>query len=102
MSLLTIVTYPTIGSAQSSFTFSFSYLNASDIDAYVNGVQVFANNASTNTAVGGNTFTVAFSSAGSNTLTFSPSVPAGSTVRIQRNSNPVSYTHLTLPTILLV
>lgn len=87
MSLLTIVTYPTIGSAQSSFTFSFSYLNASDIDAFVDGVKVFENNASTNTAVGGNTFTVAFSSAGSNTLTFSPSVPAGSTVRIQRNSN---------------
>ena len=87
MSLLTIVTYPTIGSAQGSFTFSFSYLNASDIDAYVDGVQVFGNNASTNTAVGGNTFTVAFSSSGSNTLTFSPNVPAGSTVRIERNSN---------------
>ena len=87
MSLLSIVTYPNIASAQGSFTFSFSYINGTDIDAFVDGVKVFENNASTGTAVGGNTYTVAFSSPGSNTLTFTPNVPAGSDVRIERNTD---------------
>jgi hypothetical protein len=81
-----IVTFPNIGSSQSSFSFSFDYIAATDIDAFVEGVSVFANNASTGTAVGGNTYTVAFSSGGSKTLTFSPAVPQGSTVRIERNT----------------
>jgi hypothetical protein len=81
-----IVTFASIGSPQSSFSFSFSYLAATDIDAFVDGTSVFANNASTGTAVGGNTYTVAFSSSGSKTLTFSPAVPQGSTVRIERNT----------------
>ena len=87
MSLLSIVTYPNIASAQGSFTFSFSYINGTDIDAFVDGVKVFENNASTGTAVGGNTYTVTFSSPGSNTLTFTPNVPAGSDVRIERNTD---------------
>ena len=87
MSLLSIVTYPSIASAQGSFTFSFSYINGTDIDAFVDGVKVFENNASTGTAVGGNTYTVTFSSPGSNTLTFTPNVPAGSDVRIERNTD---------------
>ena len=65
-----IVTFASIGQATSSFSFSFDYLEATDIDAFVEGVSVFANNTSTGTAVGGNTYTVAFSSAGSKTLTF--------------------------------
>ncbi len=81
-----IVTFASIGAPQSSFSFSFSYLAATDIDAFVDGTSVFANNASTGTAVGGNTYTVAFSSSGSKTLTFSPAVPQGSTVRIERNT----------------
>jgi len=85
-----IVTFPSIGTATSSFAFSFDYLVATDIDAFVEGVSVFANNASTGTAVGGNTYTVAFSSAGSKTLTFSPAVPQGSTVRIERNTDLTS------------
>ena len=97
-----IVTFANIGPSTASFSFSFNYLVATDIDAFVDGTSVFANNASTGTAVGANTYTVAFSSAGSKTLTFSPAVPQGSTVRIERNteitSKAVSYTHLTLPT----
>lgn len=85
-----IVTFASIGQATSSFSFSFDYLKATDIDAFVEGVSVFANNASTGTAVGGNTYTVAFSSAGSKTLTFSPAVPQGSTVRIERNTDLTS------------
>lgn len=85
-----IVTFASIGQATSSFSFSFDYLEATDIDAFVEGVSVFANNASTGTAVGGNTYTVAFSSAGSKTLTFSPAVPQGSTVRIERNTDLTS------------
>lgn len=81
-----IVTFPSIGSSQASFSFSFDYLASTDIDAFVEGVSVFANNTSTGTAVGGNTYTVAFSSSGSKTLTFSPAVPQGSTVRIERNT----------------
>lgn len=87
MSLLSIVTYPNIASPQGTFTFSFSYINGTDIDAFVDGVKVFENNASTGTAVGGNTYTVTFSSPGSNTLAFTPNVPAGSDVRIERNSD---------------
>ena len=87
MSLLSIVTYPNIASAQGTFTFSFSYINASDIDAFVDGVKVFENNASTGAVAGSNTYTVAFSSPGSNTLTFTPNVPAGSDVRIERNTD---------------
>ena len=82
-----IVTFANIGNATSSFAFSFDYLVATDIDAFVEGVSVFANNASTGTAVGVNTYTVAFSSSGSKTLTFSPAVPQGSTVRIERNTD---------------
>lgn len=85
-----VVTFASIGSPQSSFSFSFSYLAATDIDAFVDGTSVFANNASTGTAVGGNTYTVAFSSSGSKTLTFSPAVPQGSTVRIERNTDLTS------------
>lgn len=85
-----IVTFPSIGTATASFAFSFDYLVATDIDAFVEGVSVFANNASTGTAVGGNTYTVAFSSSGSKTLTFSPAVPQGSTVRIERNTDLTS------------
>jgi len=85
-----IVTFANIGQATSSFSFSFDYLVATDIDAFVEGVSVFANNASTGTAVGGNTYTVAFSSSGSKTLTFSPAVPQGSTVRIERNTDLTS------------
>jgi hypothetical protein len=85
-----IVTFPSIGTATASFAFSFDYLVATDIDAFVEGVAVFANNASTGTAVGGNTYTVAFSSSGSKTLTFSPAVPQGSTVRIERNTDLTS------------
>lgn len=85
-----IVTFPSIGTATASFSFSFDYLVATDIDAFVEGVSVFANNASTGTAVGGNTYTVAFSSSGSKTLTFSPAVPQGSTVRIERNTDLTS------------
>ena len=85
-----IVTFASIGQATSSFSFSFDYLEATDIDAFVEGVSVFANNTSTGTAVGGNTYTVAFSSAGSKTLTFSPAVPQGSTVRIERNTDLTS------------
>jgi len=84
---MSIVTFANIGTATSSFSFSFNYLASTDIDAFVDGVSVFANNASTGTAVGGNTFTVAFSSTGSKTLTFSPAVPQGSTVRIERNTD---------------
>jgi hypothetical protein len=51
---------------------------------------VFQNNASTGTAVGGNTYVVAFSAPNSTTLTFSPAVVAGSDVRIQRNTNLVT------------
>lgn len=87
---MSIVTFASIGQATSSFAFSFDYLEATDIDAFVEGVSVFANNASTGTAVGGNTYTVAFSSAGSKTLTFSPAVPQGSTVRIERNTDLTS------------
>ena len=87
MSLLSIVTYPNIASPQGTFTFSFSYINGTDIDAFVDGVKVFENNASTGTAVGSNTYTVTFSSPGSNTLAFTPNVPAGSDVRIERNSD---------------
>ena len=85
-----IITFPSIGTATASFAFSFDYLVATDIDAFVEGVSVFANNASTGTAVGGNTYTVAFSSSGSKTLTFSPAVPQGSTVRIERNTDLTS------------
>lgn len=87
---MSIVTFANIGNATSSFAFSFDYLVATDIDAFVEGVSVFANNASTGTAVGGNTYTVAFSSSGSKTLTFSPAVPQGSTVRIERNTDLTS------------
>jgi len=79
--------YTNIAAPQSSFSFPFSYLEAVDITAYVDGVVVFQNNASTGTAVGGNTYVVAFSAPDSTTLTFSPAVVAGSNVRIQRNTN---------------
>jgi hypothetical protein len=82
--------YTNIAVAQSSFSFPFSYLEAVDITAYVDGVVVFQNNASTGTAVGGNTYVVAFSAPNSTTLTFSPAVVAGSDVRIQRNTNLVT------------
>ena len=85
-----IITFPSIGSPQASFSFSFDYLEPTDIDVFVEGVSVFANNTSTGTSVGGNTYTVAFSSAGSKTLTFSPAVPQGSTVRIERNTDLTS------------
>ena len=87
---MSIVTFASIGQATSSFSFSFDYLKATDIDAFVEGVSVFANNASTGTADAGNTYKVAFSSAGSKTLTFSPAVPQGSTVRIERNTDLTS------------
>ena len=79
--------YNNLSVAQGSFSFPFSYLNANDIKAYVDGVLVFENNASTNTAVNGVTYTVAFQSVGATTLTFSPDVIAGSDVRIQRNTD---------------
>lgn len=79
--------YNNLSVAQGSFSFPFSYLNANDIKAYVDGVLVFENNASTNTAVNGVTYTVAFQSVGATTLTFSPNVIAGSDVRIQRNTD---------------
>jgi hypothetical protein len=79
--------YTNIAAPQSSFSFPFSYLEAVDITAYVDGVVVFQNNASTGTAVGGNTYVVAFSAPNSTTLTFSPAVVAGSDVRIQRNTD---------------
>lgn len=82
--------YTNIAAPQSSFSFPFSYLEAVDITAYVDGVVVFQNNASTGTAVGGNTYVVAFSAPNSTTLTFSPAVVAGSDVRIQRNTNLVT------------
>ena len=82
--------YTNIATPQSSFSFPFSYLEAVDITAYVDGVVVFQNNASTGTAVGGNTYVVAFSAPDSTTLTFSPAVVAGSDVRIQRNTNLVT------------
>ena len=79
--------YDNLSAAQGSFSFPFSYLDANDIKAYVNGVLVFENNASTNTAVSGVTYTVAFQSDGATTLTFSPDVAAGNDVRIQRNTD---------------
>jgi hypothetical protein len=79
--------YPNLGTAQGSFSFPFSYLDANDIKAYVDGVLVFENNASTNTAVNGVTYTVAFQSVGATTLTFSPDAIAGSDIRIQRNTD---------------
>ena len=79
--------YTNIAAPQSSFSFPFSYLEAVDITAYVDGVVVFQNNASTGTAVGGTTYVVAFSAPDSTTLTFSPAVVAGSDERIQRNTN---------------
>jgi hypothetical protein len=82
--------YTNIAAPQSSFSFPFSYLAAVDITAYVDGVVVFQNNASTGTAVGGNTYVVAFSAPNSTTLTFSPAVVAGSDVRIQRNTDLVT------------
>ncbi len=82
--------YTNIAAPQSSFSFPFSYLEAVDITAYVDGVVVFQNNASTGTAVGGNTYVVAFSAPDSTTLTFSPAVVAGSDVRIQRNTDLVT------------
>lgn len=79
--------YLNIAAAQSNFSFPFPYLEEVDITAYVDGVSVFANNTSTGTAVGGNTYVVAFSAPNSGTLTFSPAVVAGSDVRIERNTN---------------
>ena len=79
--------YLNIAVAQSSFSFPFPYLEEVDITAYVDGVSVFANNTSTGTAVGGNTYVVAFSAPNSGTLTFSPAVVSGSDVRIERNTN---------------
>lgn len=79
--------YDNLSAAQGSFSFPFSYLDANDIKAYVNGVLVFEDNASTNTAVSGVTYTVDFQSVGATTLTFSPDVAAGRDVRIQRNTD---------------
>jgi len=79
--------YLNIAAAQSNFSFPFPYLEEVDITAYVDGVSVFANNTSTGTAVGGNTYVVAFSAPNSGTLTFSPAVVSGSDVRIERNTN---------------
>ncbi len=82
--------YPALTAAQGTFAFPFSYLNANDIKAFVDGILVFENNASTNTAVSGTTYTVAFQSAGATTLTFSPDVAVGREVRIQRNTDLTS------------
>jgi len=82
--------YPSLSATQGTFAFPFSYLNANDIKAYVDGTLVFEDNASTNTAVNGTTYTVAFQSEGATTLTFSPDVAVGSEVRIQRNTDLTS------------